>query len=83
MEVIILNNSRLRFLDKSFEVSPVYMLRLLVYPLDSEMHKIKMEILKEFKRQGIDYFSEPIPEQSLKLVKMLYPDNWEEYLKLY
>lgn len=75
--------SRLHFSDKPFEVSPVYMLRLLVYPLDSEMHKIKMEIVKEFKRQGIDYFSEPIPEQSLKLVKRLYPDNWEEYLKLY
>ena len=73
----------MRFLDKSFEVSTVYMLRLLVYPLDSEMHKIKMEIVKEFKRQGIDYFSEPIPEQSLKLVKMLYPDNWEEYLRQY
>ncbi|MBQ5451343.1 MAG: ankyrin repeat domain-containing protein, partial [Treponema sp.] len=75
--------SRLHFSDEPFEVSPVYMLRLLVYPLDSEMHKIKMEIVKEFKRQGIDYFSEPIPEQSLKLVKKLYPDNWEEYLRQY
>ncbi len=75
--------TRLYFSDKSVEVSPVYMLRLLFYPLDSEMHKIKMEIVKEFKRQGIDYFSVPIPEKSLELVKKLYPDNWEEYLKLY
>jgi hypothetical protein len=59
------------------------LLRKMIYPLDSEQYKLKMEIVEEFKKQGIDYFSEPIPEDVLEIIKEEYPDNWEEYVKVY
>jgi hypothetical protein len=52
------------------------------YPLDSEGYKIKMEIVKEFARQGVDYWANQyIPPFALELIKKDYPNDWEEYIK--
>lgn len=58
-------------------------LRKHVYKLDSEEYKLKMEIVNEFKNQGIDYFTEPVPENILNSIKKEFPDSWEDYLKVY
>jgi len=64
---------------------PVDLLYNWVYDLDSENHRKKMEIVEEFKRQGIDYFSptRKIFEGNINKIKQLHPDDWEEYLKRY
>ena len=63
---------------------PVNLLRnWWIYPLDSEEYKIKMEIVKEFERQGVDYSATPIPDWVLEKIKRQYPDTWEEYIKVY
>ncbi|GBR76403.1 hypothetical protein NO2_0956 [Candidatus Termititenax persephonae] len=52
------------------------------YPLDSEGYRIKMEIVEEFARQGVDYWANQyIPPFALELVKKDYPNDWEEYIK--
>lgn len=62
---------------------PVDLLRGWIYPLDSEKYKKKMEIVEEFARQGIDYWSTPIHPLDLEKIKIIYPDDWEEYIKVY
>lgn len=62
---------------------PVVVLRNLIFPLDSEEYKMKLEIIEEFKRQGVDYYQVPIPESRLKQIKHIYPNDWEEYIKKY
>lgn len=53
------------------------------FPLDSEEYQIKMEIVKEFERQGVDYWSTPIPDDVIQWAKNVYPNTWEEYLEKY
>ena len=63
---------------------PVDMLSRWIPKLGSEEYKIKMEIVDEFNRQGVDYWSNKnIPNSTLENIKKLYPDTWEEYIKLY
>lgn len=62
---------------------PVVKLRDLLFPLDSEEYKMKLEIIEEFRRQGVDYYQVPIPESRLKQIKHIYPNDWEEYVKKY
>ncbi len=62
---------------------PVDTLRNWIYDLDSKRYKIKMEIVKEFARQGVNYWDTKIPKYTLKLIKKRYPDTWEEYIKKY
>lgn len=62
---------------------PVNLLRNLVFDLDSKEYKMKMEIVEEFQRQGQDYWSTDILNRHLKVIKHLYPDTWEEYIKKY
>ncbi|MCR5318740.1 MAG: ankyrin repeat domain-containing protein [Treponema sp.] len=64
-------------------IYPVQLLRRLTYPLDSDEYKLKMEIVEEFARQGVDYKSEPIPDPIVQFAKMFYPEDWEEYLVVY
>lgn len=61
----------------------VDLLRTWIFPLDSEEYKIKMEIVKEFKRQGIDYFKTKIPDSVLQDIQKEYPDSWQEYIEKY
>lgn len=62
---------------------PVEYLREWVYDLDSDKHKIKMEIVEAFAKQGVDYWSTPIHDSILEQIKKLYPDSWEEYILKY
>jgi ankyrin repeat protein len=64
---------------------PVDLLLDLVYDLDSKEYKKKQEIVKEFKRQGVDYDSRKpnIRKNILRYIQENYKDNWEEYIQKY
>lgn len=62
---------------------PVDILRTWVFDIDSEEYRLKMEIVKEFERQGVDYWSTEIPDRILDRIIKLYPDTWEEYILKY
>ena len=64
-------------------IYPVSLLRRMVYPLNSEQYKLKLEIIEEFKKHGIDYYAEEIPNDIFEIIKIYYPDTWEEYVKVY
>lgn len=70
-------------LIKKTEIKPVFFLRGIVYPLKSKEYKLKKEIIKELKNQGVDYYSEPVPDDIRDKIIKLYPDTWEEYIKVY
>lgn len=74
-----------REIDYSEKHYAIEHLLSLVYPLDSEEYKLKMEIVEEFKRQGVDYQSwkDRIPYKALKRIKGLYGDDWESYVERY
>lgn len=58
-------------------------LRDLTFPLNSEKHKVKMQIVDEFSKRGVDYWSTPIATKTLERIKHNYPDTWQEYIKKY
>jgi hypothetical protein len=62
---------------------PVNILRNWVYDLGSKEHQIKMEIVEEFARQGVNYWETKINKHTLEHIKKRYPDTWEEYIKKY
>jgi hypothetical protein len=64
-------------------ITPVSLLRNFIFPLDTKEYQMKFDIINEFKKQGIDYYSEPIPNNILVRIKKEYPENWEEYIKVY
>ncbi|WP_312648361.1 hypothetical protein [Aminipila sp.] len=51
--------------------------------LGSKGYTMKMEIVEEFARQGVNYWDTEIPSERLEQIKNIYPDTWEEYLKKY
>jgi hypothetical protein len=65
------------------EFFPVNILRNWIYDLDSKKYKIKMEIVREFARQGVNYWDTKINQRTLEHIQKLYPDTWEEYIKKY
>jgi hypothetical protein len=69
--------------DPKRKFYPVDLLRSWTFPLDSEDYRIKMKIVEEFKRQGVDYWKTKIPDIQLKHIKKKYPDSWLEYIKKY
>lgn len=69
--------------DLNEKFFPVDILRTWVYDLNSEKYKIKMEIVEEFNRQGVNYWKTEIPRPILQQIKKRYPDTWEEYIKKY
>ena len=62
---------------------PVDILRDWVYDLNSKEYKIKMEMVREFERQGVNYRDTKINKRTLSQIKKLYPNTWEEYIKKY
>lgn len=62
---------------------PVDLLRYWTCELDSPKYKLKMEIVDEFARQEVDYWSTEIPKYTLESFKKKYPTTWEEYIKRY
>lgn len=69
--------------DPNENFYPVNILRRWVFDLDSSEYKMKMEIVEEFGRQGVDYWSTEVSERTLEKIKKLYPDSWEEMIKKY
>lgn len=69
--------------ESSKKHSPVQLLRKIVFPLDSEEYKLKLLIIDEFKNQGIDYYSEPVPQSVIDFAKQKYPNSWENFLEKY
>lgn len=76
--------SRIKF-DQGIKESyfPVRSLRNFIFDLDSKEYEMKMELVKEFQRQGQDYWSTQITDNQMERIKRLYPDTWEEYIKKY
>lgn len=62
---------------------PVDLLRYWLFDLNSKEYKMKMEIVAEFARQGVNYWETKIHPSILEQIKKLYPDTWEEYIKKY
>ena len=56
-------------LDPDKKFYPVARLRYWVPALDSEDYRLKMEIVEEFARQGVDYWATEIPEHTLRIIK--------------
>lgn len=71
------------YFSEGKEYKPVQLLRKMVFPLKSKEYKLKQEVIKEFASQGIDYYAEPVPEFIEAYIKSLYPNTWEEYIKVY
>lgn len=69
--------------EPSKEFYPVDILRDWVYDLGSKEHKMKMEIVEEFARQGVNYWETEIHPSTLEKIQKLYPDTWQEYIKQY
>lgn len=62
---------------------PVDVLRYWIFPLDCERHEIKMKIVDEFTRQGVDYWSTEIHPHQIEIIQRRFPGTWEEYLNKY
>jgi len=62
---------------------PIELLENWLFELGSEEHKLKMEIVEEFKRQGQDYWSMEKHPKTVERIKKIHPDNWQEYLEKY
>lgn len=62
---------------------PIELLENWLFNLGSEEHKLKMEIVEEFKRQGQDYWSMKKHPKTVERIKKTRPENWEEYLTKY
>ena len=69
--------------DSKEEVDVPYLLRKKILPIDSAQYKMKLEIIDELTKQGIDYYSARVPEEAKILLSKLYPDKWEKYIKIY
>ncbi len=75
-------NAKFTYADGS-EGGILSILRNDIYDLDSEQYKNKMKLVEFLQTKGLDYWKEPIYEQTLKTIKHFHPDDWEEYIKKY
>ena len=62
---------------------PISLLEDWLFPLDSKKHILKMEIVKEFKRQGHDYWSISKHPKTIERIKKRHPNDWQNYLEKY
>lgn len=62
---------------------PISLLEDWLIDLNSEEHKMKMEIIEEFNRQGQNYWEIEKHPKTIERIKKIYPDNWKEYLQNY
>jgi ankyrin repeat protein len=58
-------------------------LRFYMPDLNTNEHKLKMEIVSFLRTKGIEYKDVPIPVYVTKKAKERYPDNWQQYLDKY
>ncbi|WP_017531602.1 ankyrin repeat domain-containing protein [Pelosinus sp. HCF1] len=69
--------------DPNKKFFPVDILRDWIVAIGSQEYKMKMEIVEEFARQGVNYWDTKIPSDRLKQIKKIHPNTWEEYIKQY
>ncbi|WP_243186991.1 ankyrin repeat domain-containing protein [Clostridium muellerianum] len=69
--------------DPNEKLFLVNILKDWVFDLNSKEYKIKMEIVDEFVRQGVNYKDAKIDDRTLGKIKKLHPNDWEEYIKKY
>lgn len=69
--------------DPNEKFYPVDLLRDWLPELDSEGYKMKMEIVDEFAKQGVNYWDTKVPKDILSAIQKRYPDTWEDYIKKY
>lgn len=69
--------------DPNEKLYCVNKLRKWIFDLESDDYRMKMEIVEEFQRQGVDYWSTEIPENKLNKIKHMYPFFWMEFIKKY
>lgn len=69
--------------DPNEKFYPVDILRDWIPKLGSKGYTMKMAIVEEFARQGVNYWDTEIPSERMEQIKDIYPDTWEEYLKKY
>ena len=62
---------------------PIELLENWLFELGSEKHKKKLAIIKEFEKQGQDYWSMGKHPKTVERIKKIYPNNWKEYLNRY
>lgn len=62
---------------------PIKLLEDWLFEIGSIEHKIKMEIVKEFSRQGQDYWRLEKHPKTIERIKRLYPETWQVYLDNY
>lgn len=62
---------------------PINSLEKWFFELDSKEHRMKMDIVEEFKRQGQDYWSIEKHPKTIERIKKIYPNSWQEYLDRY
>ena len=67
--------------DKFYPVDSLR--RWWICDIGSEEYEIKMRIVEEFARQGVNYWETEIPEDVLERIKQIYPETWKEYIKKY
>lgn len=62
---------------------PVDQLRRWIPEIGSREHQLKMAIVDEFLRQGVNYWETEIPPDVLRQIKSRYPGTWEDYIQKY
>ncbi len=62
---------------------PVEILEDWLFELGTKEHKMKMNIVKEFKEQGQDYWLLEKHPKTVERIKEIYPKNWRKYLDEY
>ena len=72
-----------RQVDPDVNVYLVDVLRRDLFELDSDKHKLKMEIVDFLQHKGIDYRSTPVPDYIKKQVMAAYGNAWQSYLDRY
>ena len=58
-------------------------LKYLIYRVDSNEYKLKLEIVRKFEERGIDYRNTKIHIGALNAIKAYYGDDWEENARKY
>ena len=61
----------------------VDLMRYDAFPLDSKKYQDKMKVVEFLKQKGIDYRKLPVPKKIMEDAKLLYPNNWQDYLEKY
>jgi ankyrin repeat protein len=61
----------------------LYVLRKLIFPLNSQEYREKMQVVDFLKSKGLDYRNSPISDGVYEWLQKRYPDTWQEYLKVY